>query len=462
MRYRISKVVFKPFYIFLGDTMITFSEPIEWRNSSVLKVTGVTVRPGTFMSREGIVTPFTPELCHSLFSNFKDSTPSYLTHDDRDPCGYMCKLGYDNETDMIHYEGYVFDNAKAQRIVDENFDSVSPEIEFDMENGIPKTGRITGIAFVRNPAIKGTSVTKQRVAFSTPSHPWDYGKSDKPWSKPALKDFTDKSWNDLSNAEKRDIAGHYAYSANMPPVSFGDLKFPHHEPKSHNVNWGAVTNAMARLNQADISDADKKAVYKHLSSHYKEFDKEPPRMFDNGSVENMNEMNNYSMTSSNGTYIFAPTTTGITSATSYSVPVVDPKDAKIAELEQKLAKFETMGVNPVQMPVVPEVPAVNPVVSDGYKDKYNALMKSQVDNVIGELKNLGAKDVDKIGDSLDVEQRFAMLRALKENIVINKPTTTPPETIITQPVGESKEQKLDKIMKENGIDPSYKKYLKVN
>ncbi len=448
--------------------MITFSEPIEWRNSTVLKVTGVTVRPGTFTSREGIVTSFTPELCHSLFSNFNDSTPSYLTHDDREPCGYMCKLGYDNETDMIHYEGYVFDNEKAKRIVEEDFNSVSPEIEFDMENGIPKTGKITGIAFVRQPAIKGTSVTKQIVAFSTPSHPWDYGKSDKPWSKPALKDFTDKQWSELSNTEKRDIAGHYAYSANMPPVSFGDLKFPHHEPKTHNVNWGAVTNAMARLNQASISDADKKAVYRHLSSHYKEFDKEPPRMFDDGSVINMNST--YNMTSNNGMYIFTPTVNGTTtsgvSIAEYSE--ADPKDAKIAELEQKLAKFESIGVAPVQMPTVTS-PVVNnvapvqaPIVSDGYKDKYDTLMKSQVDTVIGELKNLGAKDVDKIGDSLDAEQRYAMLRALKENIVINKPVTTPPETIVTQPVGETKEQKLDKIMKENGIDPSYKKYLKVN
>lgn len=463
--------------------MITFSEPTEWRNSSVMKVTGVTVRPGTFTSREGIVTPFTKDLCKRLFSNFDSSIASYLTHDDREPCGYMYKLGYDPETDNILYEGFVFDKKKATRIQDEEFNSVSPEIEFDTTTG---DARVTGIAFVRKPAISGTTVTKQMVAFSTPSHVWDYGKSDKAWSKPSLKDFTDKSWEELSASEKREIAGHYAYAANMPPVSFGDLKFPHHEPKSHNVVWSAVSNAMARLNQSDISDSDKKAVYKHLKSHYAEFEKEPPRMFDNGSVENMvNSLNtSYTMTSSNGAYMFVPTesstTAGIAGVYSPTITYGAPEDAKdkeIAELKAKLATYEAAPVAvppvaPVATPAVaPPTPVVQPPVvvnvpepkADPYKEKYEGMLKNQVDTVTGELKNLGAKDVEKIGAGLDAEQRYVMLRALKESLVINTPTTTPPETITTQPVGVSKESKIEQIMKDNGIDPLYKKYLmKVN
>lgn len=447
--------------------MITFSEPTEWRNSSVLKVTGVTVRPGTYRSREGIETPFTRELCKTIFSNFSSSVPNFLTHDDRESCGYMYKLGYDAETDEILYEGFIFDKNKATRVKEEEFNSVSPELDLDVDdNGNIVNARITGVAFVRKPAISGTTVTKQMVAFSTPSHVWDYGKSDKAWSKPSLGEFTDKSWTDLTSKEKRDIAGHYAYAANMPPESFGDLKFPHHEPKSHNVNWGAVSNAMARLNQSDISITDKKAVYKHLVSHYDEFKKEPPRMFDNGSVENM-ENANYTMTSSNGTYMFSPSVT-TTTETSYSAPE-DSKDKEIADLKRKLAKFEDAAAAPVIAPVIPaQAPVVNTVVPapeapkpDIYKEKYEGMLKTQLDAVSGELKNLGAKDVDTIGAGLDSEARFAMLRALKETMIKNTPTTTPPETIVTKPATEGgKEDQIAKLLKDAKIDKEYTKYLK--
>lgn len=446
--------------------MITFSEPTEWRNSSVLKVTGVTVRPGTYRSREGIETPFTRELCKTIFSNFSSSVPNFLTHDDRESCGYMYKLGYDAETDEILYEGFIFDKNKATRVKEEEFNSVSPELDLDVDNnGNIVDARITGVAFVRKPAISGTTVTKQMVAFSTPSHVWDYGKSDKAWSKPSLGEFTDKSWTDLTSKEKRDIAGHYAYAANMPPESFGDLKFPHHEPKSHNVNWGAVSNAMARLNQSDISITDKKAVYKHLVSHYDEFKKEPPRMFDNGSVENMENVN-YTMTSTNGTYMFSPSVTTATT-TSYSAPE-DVKDKEIADLKRKLAKFEEAATMPSAPIVAPVIPAQAPVATipeapkpDVYKEKYEGMLKTQLDAVSGELKNLGAKDVDTIGAGLDSESRFAMLRALKETMIKNTPTTTPPETIVTKPATEGgKEDQIAKLLKDAKIDKEYTKYLK--
>jgi len=448
--------------------MVTSSDPIEWRNSSVLKVKGVTARPGTFISREGKVTPFTKELCKTLFSNFDSSTPSYLTHDDRDPCGYMYKFGYDPETDYIHYEGFVFDKNKAEKIQEEGFDFVSPELELDVEGNNVLNGKITGVAFVRKPSIQGTTVEKQLVAFSTPSHRWDYGESTSAWSKPSLQDFTDKSWDELSNKEKRDVAGHYAYSANMPPVSFGDLKFPHHEPKSHNVVWSAVSNAMARLKQSNISESDKKAVYKHLSEHYKEFNKEPPRMFDDGSVENMVN-SSYNLTTSDGSYVFTPGTITVpnvgqtqTAPTTQNVTygvAEDPKEKEIADLRKEVETLKNTVVKPTVQSEQPPVPVQQPTVNP-YKEKYEGVIKTQLDSVIGELKNLGAKNVENIGVGLDSEQRYAMLRALKETMVINAPTTTPPETIVTHSVGESNELKIDKIMKEAGIDPEYKKYLK--
>lgn len=114
-----------------------------------------------------------------------------------------------------------------------------------------------------------------------PGHPWKYGKDDKSgWSKPTLRDFTEKSWEELSNSEKRSIAGHFAWAPSNPPERFTDLKLPHHDPKTHAVVWRGVVAAMAALMGArggvDIPAEDKKKVYNHLAAHYREFGNEPP------------------------------------------------------------------------------------------------------------------------------------------------------------------------------------------
>jgi HK97 family phage prohead protease len=103
------------------------------------------------------------------------------------------------------------------------------------------------------------------------------------WSKPTLNDFTSDSWGDLSDGEKRRIAEHYAWAANMPPQTFGDLKLPHHQAGSSGVGkavWKGVSSAMGALLGArggvQIPSEDRKSVYNHLAKHYAQFDKEPP------------------------------------------------------------------------------------------------------------------------------------------------------------------------------------------
>ena len=114
-----------------------------------------------------------------------------------------------------------------------------------------------------------------------PEHPWRYGRDEESsWEKPNLSDFTDKSWDELSEEEKRSIAGHFAWAPKNPPERFTDLKLPHHDPKTHAVVWRGVVAAMAALFGArggvDIPDEDRKKVYNHLAAHYREFDREPP------------------------------------------------------------------------------------------------------------------------------------------------------------------------------------------
>lgn len=99
---------------------------------------------------------------------------------------------------------------------------------------------------------------------------------DTPWEAPDLEDFTDKSWDELSDQEKRRIAGHYAWAAEMPPSKFGDLKLPHHRPSDGAVVWAGVVAAAQRLDQADIPSEDLPRVRDHLASHYHQFGRRAP------------------------------------------------------------------------------------------------------------------------------------------------------------------------------------------
>src|SRR5690606_26465620 len=83
---------------------------------------------------------------------------------------------------------------------------------------------------------------------------------DEPWGAPDLEDFTDKSWDELSDDEKRRIAGHFAWAPEMPPERFTDLKLPHHRPSDGAVVLRGVIAAAQRLDQTDIPEADKEKV----------------------------------------------------------------------------------------------------------------------------------------------------------------------------------------------------------
>jgi hypothetical protein len=110
-----------------------------------------------------------------------------------------------------------------------------------------------------------------------------------------LGDFTSETdFSGLSEAERRRIAEHAAWTANMPPESFGDIKLFHHEAGKSGMGpvvWRGIAAAMAVLmggrGGVDIPSSDRQGVYNHLAGHYKQFDKEPPplRSRQDGDVE---------------------------------------------------------------------------------------------------------------------------------------------------------------------------------
>lgn len=102
------------------------------------------------------------------------------------------------------------------------------------------------------------------------------------WSRPNLGDFTSKTWAELTARERRRIVGHFAWApgTDTEAFTFGDLKLPHHAASTGNVVFRGVTAAMGALLGArggvDIPGNDRRKVYDHLVSHYRQFDRVAP------------------------------------------------------------------------------------------------------------------------------------------------------------------------------------------
>lgn len=96
------------------------------------------------------------------------------------------------------------------------------------------------------------------------------------WSVPALSDFTDDSWGDLSDSEKLRIAGHYTWAPQNPPENFTGLALPHHRPSDGRVVWRGLVAAAQRLGQTDVPEEDVSAIQAHLGAHYEAFGETAP------------------------------------------------------------------------------------------------------------------------------------------------------------------------------------------
>ena len=79
----------------------------------------------------------------------------------------------------------------------------------------------------------------------------DHGKADEgaSWSAPSLSDFTSDTFDVLTSTDKTRIMAHFAWSANVPPNSFGDLKLPHHAASKSGVG-PAIWRGVAATNSS--------------------------------------------------------------------------------------------------------------------------------------------------------------------------------------------------------------------
>lgn len=97
----------------------------------------------------------------------------------------------------------------------------------------------------------------------------------------ALPDSTD--WDgpgEIAKSTVEDLAEMCAWKDSEKLDQKGSYKLPHHRQLDKKVVWRGVASAMASLMGAnggiEIPEEDRKAVYNHLSKHYKQFEKEAP------------------------------------------------------------------------------------------------------------------------------------------------------------------------------------------
>jgi HK97 family phage prohead protease len=187
--------------------------------------------------------------------------------------------------------GMSADNAKALKVwATKTLESLEPELKApvsdqldDFLDTIRKS--MNNIKVAVRETIKNVDEFQNTFQYTsaksikglTPSNPSDFGTAplEQKWETPTLSDFTNGTWTDLSDAERKNIAKHFAWAAKATPTSYGEMKLPHHVA-SGDVVWRGVASASAYLDQTKLPSADIGAVKSHLANHYKQFDRVAP------------------------------------------------------------------------------------------------------------------------------------------------------------------------------------------
>lgn len=103
------------------------------------------------------------------------------------------------------------------------------------------------------------------------------------WSKPSLSDFTDDSWDDVSNDERKSIGGHFfASTSGFPADSFGDMKLPAVWPNG-DLSYDGLTSARSMAKNTDGLSSDQQETVQSKADNLLE------SKFDGGDSEENNE-----------------------------------------------------------------------------------------------------------------------------------------------------------------------------
>jgi len=194
----------------------------------------------------------------------------------------------DKQTAMnIEYGAPFGVSPKADGLVDEDHKMQ----DFEFEN----------FSMVINPAVKTTWLNEdiEAVLQDMSVHRPKFSSTDeRDWNAPNLEDFTDKSWEDLSESEKKAIGRHFLISkSGFPAENFGDLGLPVVEPDG-TLNLNALQNAKARVSQVSGIDEDEirrvsKMINNLANGNFEDADFEEVDMAENGMNPSDEEMSKH-------------------------------------------------------------------------------------------------------------------------------------------------------------------------
>ena len=93
------------------------------------------------------------------------------------------------------------------------------------------------------------------------------------------------NFGELDEEQRAVLAGFFAYSSEIPPTAFDELRLAHHSLPDGLVNLEGTREAMRMLLErdgegADIPDDERKAVYDHLAKHLEDFGQDVPEFTD--------------------------------------------------------------------------------------------------------------------------------------------------------------------------------------
>lgn len=149
--------------------MLTFeSNDVQWKSNSVLESSGVVFKTGTFTDANGKTATFDEQSLKNIHDKINGNIKLYLLHNHNEiPIGYAPKFRLSKDGQSLEYSGFVFDETAYPEISKYGYDKVSAEIDidYDEDTGYVKGGDLKAIAFVSNPAIKGTDCRIIPMAF---------------------------------------------------------------------------------------------------------------------------------------------------------------------------------------------------------------------------------------------------------------------------------------------------------
>jgi hypothetical protein len=201
-----------------------------WKTVDALHVDGASIRAIPVKDHHGKLTPWTPSIIEKMFNKIKGPVPFYVGHDltalSPTTVGYGVKFGITDNKDDITYSGFVFDESAIKQIIEDGYNSISPEVETVYDaNGELIDSTLLAMAFVKNPAFPGMQVQFANAAFSAPESEELTSKTGEPMSKSTAigilksKGLSDTEIETLTQAFESEQAAPQTVPQSAPPVT---------------------------------------------------------------------------------------------------------------------------------------------------------------------------------------------------------------------------------------------------